>query len=64
VKTRALAAIWDEPAEFRAAAANLNGATKRLRAAAAGKDIGRVRAALGATGGACKACHDTYRVPD
>lgn len=64
VKTRALAVIWDEPAEFRAAAANLNGATKRLRAAAAGKDIGRVRAALGATGGACKACHDTYRVPD
>jgi len=64
VKTGARAAIWSQPAGFRTAAVNLNTATKGLRAAAAGTDVGRIRAALGATGGTCKGCHDKFRVPD
>jgi cytochrome c556 len=64
VKTGARAAVWQQPADFRAAAINLNGATKGLRMAAAGTEIPKIRAALGATGGACKACHDRFRVPD
>ncbi|NJS14604.1 MAG: cytochrome c [Sphingopyxis sp.] len=64
VKTGARSAIWQRPAEFRTAATNLNNAAKGLRTAAAGTDVGRVRAALGATGGTCKGCHDQFRVPD
>lgn len=64
VKTRARAAIWAQPAEFRLAAANSNSAIKGLRAVASGTDVGRIRAALRSTGGACAACHDTFRVPE
>ncbi len=62
VKTEALPAIWQKPADFRAAATKLNGATKGLRTAAAGTDAAKVRAALGATGGTCKGCHDQFRL--
>jgi cytochrome c556 len=64
IKTGARAAIWQKPAEFRTAAANLNKATKNLRLVTAGTDVAKIRAALGATGGTCKACHDDFRVPD
>jgi cytochrome c556 len=64
VKTGARAAIWQKPADFRTAATNLNGATRNLRLITAGTDLGKIRGALGATGGACKACHDQFRVPD
>jgi cytochrome c556 len=64
VKTGARAAIWQKPAEFRAAATNLNKATRALRLITAGNDVAKIRAALGATGGTCKACHDDFRVPD
>lgn len=61
VKTGALPAIWQKPTEFSAAAAGLNRATKGLRTAAAGTDVAKVRAAFGATGGACKTCHESFR---
>lgn len=64
VKTRARAAIWAQSAEFRAATVNSNSAIKGLRAAAAGTDLGRIRAALRSAGGACAACHDRFRVPE
>jgi cytochrome c556 len=64
VKTGARAAIWAQPAAFQGAATKLTGATKGLRAAAAGTDPARIRAALGATGATCKGCHDQFRVPD
>lgn len=64
VKTGALPAIWQKPTEFSAAAAGLNRATKGLRAAAAGTDVAKVRAALGATGGACKTCHESFRLDE
>ncbi len=62
VTTEALPVIWTNAAGFRAASGKLTTATKGLRAAAASNDVGRVRAALGGTGGACKECHDTYRL--
>lgn len=64
VKTDALPAIWAKPGEFTAAATGLNRATKALRAAAAGSDAAKVRAAMGATFGACKACHEKFRLDD
>ena len=64
VKTGARGIIWTKPADFRTAAANLNSATRNLRLVTAGTDVGKIRAALGATGGTCKACHDQFRVPD
>ncbi len=62
LKTEALPAIWAKPAEFRGAAGKFTAAAKGLRAAAAAKDAARVRAALGATGGTCKACHEGFRL--
>lgn len=57
---RALPKIWEDfagvgakGADFRAAAANMQ--------AAAGQGKGEMVKALGALGGTCKACHDTYR---
>lgn len=64
VKTGALPAIWQQPTEFRTAAAGLNRATKGLRTAAAGTDVAIVRAAVGTTVGACKACHEKFRLDD
>lgn len=64
VKTEALPVIWAKPREFSAAAAGLNRATKGLRTAAAGTDPGKIRAAMGATGAACKACHEQFRLDD
>jgi cytochrome c556 len=64
IKTGARAAIWARPADFRTATANLTKATRNLRLVTAGTDVPKIRAALGATGGTCKACHDDFRVPD
>ena len=63
VKTEALPAIWEKPADFAAAADRLVGATKALQAAAATGDLGQIKAAAGGVGGACKNCHDTFRKP-
>lgn len=61
IKTEALPAIWERPADFSAAADRLVSSTKALKATAASGDIGAIKAAAGAVGGACKNCHDTFR---
>ncbi|HET9630456.1 MAG TPA: cytochrome c [Novosphingobium sp.] len=63
VKTEALPAIWERPADFAAAADRLVGATRGLQAAAATGDLARIQPAAGAVGGSCKNCHDTFRKP-
>lgn len=63
VKTEALPAIWERPADFSAAADRLVGATKGLQAAAITGDLTRIQPAAMAVGGACKSCHDTFRKP-
>lgn len=63
VKTEALPAIWERPADFAAAADRLVGATRGLQAAAATGDLAKIQPAAGAVGGSCKNCHDTFRKP-
>ena len=58
-KTRALPAIWAEPAKFKEAAERLQSATAKLAAAA--KDEGAFKAAAGEVGKSCGACHNDFR---
>ena len=63
VKTEALPAIWERPADFSAAADRLVGATKGLQAAVATGDLAKIQPAAMAVGGSCKNCHDSFRKP-
>jgi cytochrome c556 len=64
VKTGAKPEIWSDSAGFAAAVQKLQGETAKLQQVAAGGDIDAIKAQAGATGGACKNCHDKFRVPD
>jgi cytochrome c556 len=59
--TRADPKIWAEQDKFRAAAAKMQEEMVKLNAAAKTGNIDTIKAAAGATGGSCKACHDSYR---
>ena len=59
--THALPAIWEEPEEFSAAAAEAERATAELRGAAASGDRKTITQAFKAVGLACKGCHENYR---
>lgn len=61
VKTKAKAQIWLESAKFATLSKNLQTETAKLQTAAASGDLDALRAQVRATGGACKACHDSYR---
>jgi cytochrome c556 len=60
-KTGAKPEIWKDPKDFSTKLAGFQKAAVTFNAAAAGKDIGAVKASFGQLGGACKACHDKYR---
>ncbi len=66
VKTDAKAEIWTDTVTFLSLAANLGTESKKLVAAANAPDFDATAftAQLRATGGACKACHDKFRVDD
>ena len=57
-KTRALPAIWAEPAKFKEGADRLQSTTAKLAQA---KDEGSFKAAAGEVGKACGACHENFR---
>lgn len=57
-KTEAKAIIWTERADFDAKLANLQTEAGKL---AAVTDAAGFKAQFGATGGACKACHEKFR---
>jgi cytochrome c556 len=59
--TKAKPLIWTERAKFDAAAAKTREEVMKLQVAAKSGDLERIRAAVGATGASCKACHDVYR---
>ncbi len=61
VETEALDGIWDNIEDFNAKAATLAERATAL-AAAGGEGAEATQKAFGAMGGACKACHDDYRV--
>ena len=61
--TRAKAEIWSEPDKFRAAAQKSQDDIVKLSAAAKTGNQDQIKAAAGAAGQSCKACHDTYQKP-
>lgn len=58
--TRALPAIWSDMAGFEGRIAALRSATEAMMNAA-GTDLASLQGAMGALGGACGGCHQTYR---
>ena len=60
-ETRAKPEIWTENDKFRTAATKMQDEMAKLNAAAKTGDIGTIKAAVGAVGKSCKACHDNYR---
>lgn len=63
-KTEALPAIWAKPEEFKAAAQKLVAESDKLMTVAGEGDKGATAAQALAMGGACKACHDQFRLDD
>ena len=59
--TKAEPKIWTEKDKFNAAATTMQEAMAKLNVAAKGGNLDAIKAAVGETGKACKACHDTYR---
>lgn len=53
--------IWSDAGGFKAAADKMQGEMTKLAAAAKTGNIDAIKAAAGAVGGTCKACHDSYR---
>lgn len=63
VRTDALPAIWQRPAEFNASANRLTAATRSLESILRQNSIPAIQAAVGAVGQSCKSCHDNFRKP-
>jgi cytochrome c556 len=57
----ALPSVWSESAKFHSNSEKLQAATAALNTAAQSGDLEAVKKAFGATGQACKACHDDFR---
>ena len=53
--------VWSDPAGFKQKHEDLETKIAALSAAADTGDIAKLRAAVGAVGASCKACHDAYR---
>lgn len=60
-ETRAKATVWSERDKFNAAATKMQEEMAKLNTAAKAGDQAAMKAAAGAVGQACKACHDNYR---
>ncbi len=59
--TRAKPEVWTEMDKFREKAGKSQEDVTRLNAAAKTGNVDSIKAAAGAVGQSCKACHDTYR---
>ena len=59
--TRAKPEIWKESAKFKAASEKMISEMGKLDAAAKGGNLDAIKAAAGAVGSSCKACHDDFR---
>ncbi|MDQ2734214.1 MAG: cytochrome c [Pseudomonadota bacterium] len=59
--TKAEPKIWTEMDKFRAAAAHMQDEMAKLNVVAKTGNVDAIKAAVGETGKACKACHDEYR---
>ena len=63
-ETDAKPEIWSDPVKFAAAVKRLQVETVKFQPIAAGGDLGAIKAQAQAVGGACKNCHDSFRVPE
>ena len=61
--TRAKPEIWLEKEKFAAAVAKSQDDVNKLVAAGKTGNLDQVKAAVGAVGASCKACHDAYQRP-
>jgi cytochrome c556 len=59
--TKAKAEIWSDKAKFNEYAEKMQGEISKLNAAAKTGNLDSIKAAVGAVGGSCKACHDAFR---
>lgn len=64
IEMKAKAAIWKQPAEFKAGQAALTEQAAKLAKAAAGQDLAAIKAQTQVLGRTCKGCHDKYREED
>lgn len=60
--SEALPVIWQEPEEFAAAITKVQEASEAFVAAAESGDAERIGGAFRELGGACRGCHDRFRV--
>jgi len=60
-ETKAEPKIWTEMDKFKAAASKSQEDLAKLNIAAKGGNLDAIKAAVGQTARACKACHDSYR---
>jgi cytochrome c556 len=61
---RAKPEIWKEQAKFKAAAEKMQGEVVKLDAAAKTGNLDALKAAVGAVGASCKACHDDFQAKE
>lgn len=59
--TKALPAVFDDSAKFKAAANHLENEASKLVAVSKGGDEGAMKAQIGALGKACGGCHNDFR---
>jgi len=59
--TKAKPEIWSDKAKFDDYAQKMQGEMSKLATAAKSGNLDNIKAAVNATGGACKACHDDFR---
>jgi cytochrome c556 len=60
-ETKAKPEIWTDRAKFDAAASKMQEEMAKLNVAAKSGNLDAIKAGVGATGKACKACHDDFR---
>lgn len=61
IPTRAKAEIWSEKAKFNEYAEKMQAEMTKFNAAAKTGNLDNIKAAMGAVGGSCKACHDAFQ---
>jgi cytochrome c556 len=64
VKTDAKAEVWSDAAGFAAAANRLQVEVSKFQQLATAGDVAGMKAQSRVVGGACKNCHEKYRVPE
>jgi cytochrome c556 len=61
IKTEALQAIWEKPAEFKAEIDKFVAEAAKFQALAQAGDVAAIGEGMKALGGSCKSCHDKFR---